>query len=380
MRSPRVLADEGEARARLARLRELHVAPLTDLVERIRATRGDGEAVPWFDPDSGGVDAEVLLLFEAPGPRAVGTTALAHRRRGSGFISPDNNDATATNVLLLEEEAGLDRRRVLHWNIVPWYVGDGTRIRGVNARDLEEALPWLAELLQLLPCLKVVVLCGRKPQRGWTRYSGPRPHGLVVLACPHPSPVNVNSRREARGVILSAFDTARRVLDGGPVVALTAEGTAARVASGVASRGAESERSAAAPRDRMSERPPHAQPHPDALFAAGLTSIQAQAQRVLAELVASTPAGQIRVGHVDPLAALFDEWAIEHAERRRDGWYFTSKSGTGLWHVLQGLCPLADPDRWDRLRGAVIAHLEESGRWRRVSPPRGSTWELTGER
>ncbi len=68
----RALRDPEQVRARLGRLREPHVAPLTDFVERLRASRGRGEAVPWFDPADAGVHARVLLLYEAPGARAVG--------------------------------------------------------------------------------------------------------------------------------------------------------------------------------------------------------------------------------------------------------------------------------------------------------------------
>lgn len=120
----------------------------------------------------------------------------------------------------------------------------------------------------------------------------------------------------------------------------------------------------------------HAAPHADALFDAQLTAAQATAQRSMRDLVATTPSGSIRLGHVEALAELFDEWAHDHAEPRGAVLFFTGKSGTGLWHVLQGLCPIDDPRRWNGLRGAVVAHLETSGRWRRVSPPRGSTFEL----
>lgn len=119
-----------------------------------------------------------------------------------------------------------------------------------------------------------------------------------------------------------------------------------------------------------------APPHPDAVFGSGLTVAQETAQRCLRDLVTKSSTGSIRVGHIDALAELFDEWGRAHAERRRDASFFTAKGGTGLWHVLQGLCPIDDPTRWNGLRATVVAHLEASGRWRRVRPPRGSTFEL----
>jgi hypothetical protein len=96
------------------------VRSLSGRVARIRLTRGGGNSVPWFDPGSGGREAEVLLLFEAPGARAGGAGPIRPNRPGSGFISPDNNDDSAAAVFWLKSESGLPRDRVLHWNIVPW--------------------------------------------------------------------------------------------------------------------------------------------------------------------------------------------------------------------------------------------------------------------
>jgi hypothetical protein len=49
--------------------------------------------VPEFDPLDGGVEAQVLFLFEKPGPM---TAELGgSKRSGSGFISRNNDDPTA---------------------------------------------------------------------------------------------------------------------------------------------------------------------------------------------------------------------------------------------------------------------------------------------
>ena len=373
--------------------------------------------MPWFDPDSGGRTSEVLLLFEAPGARAVGPGPVRPTRPGSGFISPDNYDDSAAAVFDLEREAGLPRRRVLHWNIVPWYVGDGTKIRAVNASDRAEAQPWLAELLELLTALRVVILCGDAAQRGWDEYNGPRPLDLWVVRCPHPSPVNLRTRPDARDEILEAFTEAAWIVDpptcptcGAPGV-LIVYGMPGPELFNAAERGEiliggcvitgddpthgcaaghewKMNRPTPAPRPPLPPPTPvkraprpgtlgnHAAPHPDAVFGRQLTAAQATAQRLLRDLVATSPSGSIRIGHVEALAELFDEWARDHAEPRGAALFFTGEGGTGLWHVLQGLCPIDDPRRWNGLRGAVVAQLETSGRWRRVSPPRGSTFEL----
>jgi hypothetical protein len=65
-------------------------------------------------------------LLEAPGGRAV----------GSGFVSRNNPDETAKNFFLLNQEAGLPRSRTVTWNVVPWYVGSGEKIRAVTDADI----------------------------------------------------------------------------------------------------------------------------------------------------------------------------------------------------------------------------------------------------
>jgi uracil-DNA glycosylase len=205
----KVLGDPACVRLRASRLDEPHVRPLTALVERMRrqARRPD---VPWFDPDSAGVHASVLLLLEAPGRRAAGTASS----RGSGFVSPDNDDVTAHNLALALHEAGLDRSDVLVWNIVPWFIGSDTSVRAARSADLIEARPWLDELLALLTRLRVVVTLGRNAERGWQSYlaSGGSSHDLVSLAGPHPSPKVLNTRRGARAAMVTALrDAAARI-------------------------------------------------------------------------------------------------------------------------------------------------------------------------
>lgn len=201
-KEPRANRDPRELERKVALLREPHIAPLTAFVERLRAERG-GEAVPWFDPTEAGVEARILFLLEAPGGRA----ALAD---GSGFISPDNDDRTAKTMWTLLREVGVDtRRQVVTWNVVPWYVGDDNRIRGVTAGDLDEARPALRELLSLLPNLRVVLLLGAKAARGWERAAVEGDY--AVLRAPHPSPRGTASRPGARDEIRDALINARKL-------------------------------------------------------------------------------------------------------------------------------------------------------------------------
>lgn len=177
------------------------MAPLVAYVERLRAAYPDRD-VPHFDPTQASVDARVLLLLEAPGRR--GATV----RRGSGFISPDNNDATAHNTWTLMKEAGLDRRYCLNWNVVPWYVGTDTKLSNPRSPELREAGPATRELLGLLLDLRVIVLLGDKAHAAWTALRIQQP---PAFAAPHPSRQNLNSRPHYRPLILDALREAMRL-------------------------------------------------------------------------------------------------------------------------------------------------------------------------
>lgn len=204
---PRANRTESELQRKVSLLREPHVLPLTQFVQRLRREQDGRLAVPWFDPTDAGVRARMLFLFEAPGPRAVGARGPRPAANGSGFISADNNDQSAANMWDLLRKAGVNRHRdTIAWNIVPWYVGDGRRIRAVTRTDMEEARPALLLLLGLLPNLRAVVTFGRKAERGWAM-AGQR---LETFAAPHPSPRCLNRWPGARGKILKALAEAMR--------------------------------------------------------------------------------------------------------------------------------------------------------------------------
>jgi len=148
------LAKAEERESRRQRLAEPHMAPLTHLVDEMRAENRLVGEIPYFDPEDGGVDARVLFLLEAPGPRAV----------TSGFISRNNPDPTARNFLRLLKEAGIAREISILWNIVPWYIGTGKQIRAARASDIRAGQKYLRRLLALLSNLKAVVLVGGKAQ------------------------------------------------------------------------------------------------------------------------------------------------------------------------------------------------------------------------
>lgn len=187
--------------ARTARVDEPHVAPLNAWVRSLRKRLGPEAMVPWFDPADGGVEATILWLLEAPGPRST------LERGGSGIISCNNNDPTAKNTWTTREEAGIDRRQVVHWNAVPFYIGDAAKIRPSNAADAVAAGPLLAELLALLPRLRAVVVGGLKAQRIW-RQHGPTDPRIKVILVGHPGPQHYNNNRDLHGQLVAAWRAA----------------------------------------------------------------------------------------------------------------------------------------------------------------------------
>jgi uracil-DNA glycosylase len=136
-----------------------------------------------------------LFLAEAPGPKAV----------KSGFISRNNPDESAKNFFELNEEAKISRKQTLTWNIVPWYIGSGKRIRPADDDDIKAGLISLEKLLtQILLKLKVVVLVGQKAQRGSNPIQLWR-SDVKVFSMWHPSPQCLNRYKNKRLEILNVL-------------------------------------------------------------------------------------------------------------------------------------------------------------------------------
>ena len=102
-----------QARKKLL-LNSRHMVPLVQYAERLRADQ-DWE-VPDFDPVDGGTNASILFLAETPGPMA--SVDGRGRRKGSGFISLDNDDPTAKTGFDFMVQAGIPRCCIVKWNVV----------------------------------------------------------------------------------------------------------------------------------------------------------------------------------------------------------------------------------------------------------------------
>lgn len=113
----------------------------------------EGHDIPQFSSKDGRTKAKVLFL-----QRDRGNSGASK----SGVVGRDNDYRTAKNFK--EANASLDRKLAISWNIVPWPASEGA-----FAPQVEDALPWLGKLLDLLRELRVVVLLGNDAQKA-TRY------------------------------------------------------------------------------------------------------------------------------------------------------------------------------------------------------------------
>ncbi len=83
----------------------------------------------------------------------------------------------------------------------------------------------------------------------------------------------------------------------------------------------------------------------------------------------------IPVGAVGELADFGGAWMLRHSRPggKDDRLYYSGRPG--FWRAFDELYPLQDPNRWNPLRHAVMAELEERG-YERQGGPNGSSWYL----
>jgi hypothetical protein len=159
-----------------ARLTEPHIAPITTYVESVGT---EHRWLPYVAPMHAGVKARMLTLLRDPGPATLKLT-------GSGMLSFENDDQTASNQMGLMEIAGIDASEVTPWNAYPWYIN-----RAPKDAELREATTSLLGFLDLLPLLAVVLLQGREARVAWTLALEARPalrrRHLIVIETYHAS-------------------------------------------------------------------------------------------------------------------------------------------------------------------------------------------------
>jgi uracil-DNA glycosylase len=106
------------------------------------------------------------------------------------------------------QEIGLRREQTIIWNIVPWYIGSGTKIRPAKRTDIDEGYKYIGKLLDLLPNLRTIVLLGLKAHQIREDIEKSRPD-ICVIESYHPSPLFINRRQENRQMIIEALGQIR---------------------------------------------------------------------------------------------------------------------------------------------------------------------------
>ena len=197
---PKSLKHEAERSARKRLLKHEHIAPLTRYVDAIISQHPD-KSIPYFDPLDGGTRAQCLFVLEAPGQNAV----------RSGFISRNNDDESAKNFFEINVEAGIPREKTITWNVVPWYIGTGKKIRPATADDIRAGLTYLNSLIDLLPNLQIIVLVGKKAQRVKRKLESQYDY-IRIFECYHPSPLVVNTNPRNKQKIIEALRPVSHIL------------------------------------------------------------------------------------------------------------------------------------------------------------------------
>jgi len=148
--------DATAVERRRSRLGEPHVKEINALVEELRRERDD-DSIPYVDPDSGGVNARVLVLKQDPGPKSLPGT-------GSGMLSWANDDPAASTFAAITGEVGLPWSYLVPWNAIPWKPSNNS-----NAAEKQAGRLALVCMVTLLTRVDAVLLHGDKAQEAWTK-------------------------------------------------------------------------------------------------------------------------------------------------------------------------------------------------------------------
>jgi uracil-DNA glycosylase len=179
-----------------------HVAPINRFVDSLRTEKAE-KFVPYVAPIYGGVNARLLYVLRDPAKKA----------QESHLLCWENDDNTAAELCEQFGRVRIDAKDVVPWNAYPWFID-----RSPKAAELKEGAEALRRLLDLLPNLRVVMLCGSKAQGAWEllerRYPDLRQDlRLQVISTFHPSPrAFVADRQERKRRFEASFVEAARYL------------------------------------------------------------------------------------------------------------------------------------------------------------------------
>lgn len=198
--SPRALSDD---RLRAARLEQAKKTPavleINRLIWRISNWERKRDRLPYLDPTCGGVDAEVVLLLNAP-------QADADPGRGAGrLISLDNDDEVAATLFEMFRDLGIDRRRCVAWNICPFEIDQFDP----TDTDFAKGKTYFRSFMELIHRPRTVLVMGSKVRDGWEKHSFEEVSpGMNVVFGPSPSPPCIDrpgNRERLRAELVKAF-------------------------------------------------------------------------------------------------------------------------------------------------------------------------------
>ncbi|MEV0359129.1 uracil-DNA glycosylase [Nocardia sp. NPDC050697] len=185
--TPRRLADSTYRDEQLATRYEGPITPFNHLVDRL--AEESGEPLPHLAPIYGGTEARVLSLFRDPGPKT------RSGQESSGLLSLENDDQAAERYLEFFQTSGLRISDLITWNAYPWYT-----TRKPSTADIDRGIAPLAQVIALLPKLKVVLAHGLDAQAAWRRFERQHPEvagKLVVIPTYHTSKQALFTQDEA---------------------------------------------------------------------------------------------------------------------------------------------------------------------------------------
>jgi hypothetical protein len=158
------MADRAFREDQWAHRYDAHVVPINSLVDSM--CRGERGWAPYVAPMYGGTNARLLSVLRDPGPKT-------QKKEGSGFLSMENDDATAEAISEYFGSVRIGADQVVPWNVFPWYIN-----RAPTSAEIQFGLEPLHEIVRLLPRLRVVMLHGGSAHAGWKHFERKYPESV----------------------------------------------------------------------------------------------------------------------------------------------------------------------------------------------------------